>query len=336
MSTQKKPEKKMLPMKDIQVLGEFQSRANGINKERAAQIGDAYRRQDPIPPVTVYRIVEDGHAYNGMDILAEGFHRFEGRNAAGYKDIEANVFTGTYGEAMRHAAMSNKEHDTAGLPRTNKDKARAVLMFCRSFKDLPKKDWPANRTIAEIVKVSHQHVNNMDPFGRADDVPEGERGIIKDRSIEKNAARRKGKKSAVEVYDWKGLDEAYCYVARAIDIIAEQHGIDQKTDKHFKAAFEGLDMIGAAMKAWNKKFGHKPTDTAEDYERKAKEAKEAAKKDKGKKEDEEFEKEPKKKAAAKAKPTKKEKKVEEPEPVEPDLPADEAGDEFDLVDEGEK
>ncbi len=322
MSTTKKPEKKMVPMKDIQILGEFQSRANGINKERAAQIGDGYRRQDPIPPVSVWHIVEDGHAYNGLQILSEGFHRFDGRQSAGYKDIEANVYTGTYGEAMRHAAMSNKEHDTAGLPRTNKDKARAVLMYCRSFKDLPKKDWPANRAIAEIVKVSHQHVNNMDPFGRADDVPEGEKGIIKDRSIEKNAARRgKAGKSSVEVYDFKGIDEAFCYLARAFDIFAEQHGIDQKTDKLFKAGFEGLDLVGATIKGWAKKYGHKPTDTAEQYEAKAKDAKEAAKKDKGKKEDEEFDgkAKPAKTKPAKAKPAK---KTEEKPPVEPDIPGD--------------
>jgi hypothetical protein len=332
-ATKTKSEKKMMPMKDVQVLGAFQPRAKGIDKERAAQIGDAYRRQDPIPPVHIWHIVDEGSNYNGLDVLTGGFHRFEGRGAAGYKDIEAHVFTGTFAEAMRSAAMENIEHDKGGLPRTNKDKARAVLMVCQSYKDLPRTQWPSNRVLAELAKVTHQHVNNMDPFGRAEDLDEGEKYIIKDRSIEKNAARRQaGKKSMVEQYDAKGIDEAYCYLCRATDIYAEQHGVDVKTDKTFKAMFEGLDLYGDGIKKLFKLHKHSPNETAEQYEAKAKAAKEeAAKKPKA-------EKEPKKEAKEKPAKAKKGPKVKpltvgQPEPVEPGLPGD---DEFNLVDESEK
>jgi hypothetical protein len=68
------------------------------------------------PPVVVFF---DGKEY----WLADGFHRLFAREAAGFKNIEADVRPGGRRDALLHSVSANAQH---GHRRTNEDKRRAV------------------------------------------------------------------------------------------------------------------------------------------------------------------------------------------------------------------
>jgi hypothetical protein len=150
---------------EFHVMHDFQSRT-GLNKDRVAQIADAKRNKAKVPPVRVFEIDDPVHKMHGQKVLVGGFHRVAADVTVGNKTTEATVETGTWGDALRAAALENIEHDTAGLPRTNADKNRAVMVYAHSYKDVVQPKRPAYREMAKVLGVSHQHLNNMDPFGK--------------------------------------------------------------------------------------------------------------------------------------------------------------------------
>jgi len=100
------------------------------------------------PPVTVF---DDS---SGSYWLADGFHRIEASKLIGIASIECDVKAGGKTEALFFSCGSNATH---GLPRTNADKRRAVLML---LEDDRAAGW-STRQIAEVCRVSHTFVAKM-------------------------------------------------------------------------------------------------------------------------------------------------------------------------------
>jgi hypothetical protein len=223
---------------EFHVMHDFQSRT-GLNKDRVAQIADAKRNKAKVPPVRVFEIDDPVHKMHGQKVLVGGFHRVAADVTVGNKTTEATVETGTWGDALRAAALENIEHDTAGLPRTNADKNRAVMVYAHSYKDVVQPKRPAYREMAKVLGVSHQHLNNMDPFGKGKDVPEAERGVIKDRSVDGNGKKKPKQLKKFEVFDFVEAERYAGWSVRAVDAICSARGIDPRS-KGPKEALDGL------------------------------------------------------------------------------------------------
>lgn len=100
------------------------------------------------PPVVAYH---DGDRY----WLSQGFHRCHAAEQAGFDTIAADVRQGTRQDALWDAAGSNREHDQAGLRRSNADKRRAVTMALEAKPKL------SDRAIADRVGVDGKTVASV-------------------------------------------------------------------------------------------------------------------------------------------------------------------------------
>lgn len=136
-----------LKIADIEVDLSIQPRAHGLSQEHAEDLAEAYRRDDEIPPIMVFRI---GKLFK----LAKGFHRIEGAKRAGKKELACQVEDGTDTDCALAALCSNQSH---GLKRTNEDKRRCVEEM---LKLVP--DW-SDRRIADEAGVGHPLVASLRP-----------------------------------------------------------------------------------------------------------------------------------------------------------------------------
>jgi hypothetical protein len=100
------------------------------------------------PPVTVF---DDG---DGSYWLADGFHRVEACKLVGIDAIVCEVKAGGKTEALIFSCGSNAQH---GLPRTNADKRRAVLLLLNDDRFA---GW-STRQLAEACRVSHTFVSKI-------------------------------------------------------------------------------------------------------------------------------------------------------------------------------
>ena len=95
-----------------------------MNATTVQDYADALTNGAEFPPVVVF--------HDGADYwLADGFHRLLAHEKAGLVDILADVRQGTKRDALLFAIGANASH---GLPRTNKDKRRAVEFLLRDEK----------------------------------------------------------------------------------------------------------------------------------------------------------------------------------------------------------
>lgn len=146
-----------------------------VDEARAEQFAAAMKAGDVFPPVKVVRVAPDEKNKKERLFLFDGLHTHRGAEIARIGEIKCVVWDGTPAQALAAAAtVANREHEKNGKPLSNKDKNHSVMMAAKAFEksDIPKKDWPSNRELAEVVGVSHQMVNNLDPFKRAK--PRGE------------------------------------------------------------------------------------------------------------------------------------------------------------------
>ena len=100
-----------------------------------------------LPPVVLYH---DGEWY----WLADGWHRREAARRLQRVSIDAEVHSGTKRDAMLYAAGANATH---GLPRSNEDKRRAVIML---LTDDEWRQW-SDHEIARACKVSQPFVSKL-------------------------------------------------------------------------------------------------------------------------------------------------------------------------------
>lgn len=141
-----------VPVNSIRVDSGAQLR-KGLNWSTVAEYAERMLAGDRFPPVDVFF---DGENY----WLASGFHRVQARKTANQvpsgfdPDILANIHEGTQRDAILFSAGENATH---GLPRTNEDKRRAVLLF---LEDPEWSTWGDNE-IARRCLVSQPFVSKL-------------------------------------------------------------------------------------------------------------------------------------------------------------------------------
>ena len=86
--------------------------------------------------------------------LGDGFHRVLAARQAGLSEFSADVRPGTQRDALLCSISSNSDH---GLPRTNADKRKAVLLL---LADAEWSQW-SDREIARRCQVSQRLVSNL-------------------------------------------------------------------------------------------------------------------------------------------------------------------------------
>jgi hypothetical protein len=116
-----------------------------LSRATIKQYCDAMNAGAEFPRVVVYH---DGDRY----LLTQGWHRCAAAELGGWESIDVWVCQGGRKKAMWDAAGSNREHDTAGMRRTNADKRRAVRLALEAKPKL------SNRRIANRVGVSDKTV----------------------------------------------------------------------------------------------------------------------------------------------------------------------------------
>src|SRR4051812_19507314 len=116
--------------------------------------------ENKIPPVVVFY---DGENY----ILADGFHRVAAARQIGWKDIPAEVRSGTQADALKCALSANREKC---LPRSHKDKRRSVALAVAQWPDL------SIREIARLCAVSDPFVATWRRKGGAMELESAEAG----------------------------------------------------------------------------------------------------------------------------------------------------------------
>lgn len=111
-----------------------------LDQEKIKEYAQAWKDKAAFPPIVVYF---DGQTY----WLAGGFHRVHGAMLARVEEVPADIRSGTWRDAILYAVGTNATH---GLPRSNADKRRAVMML---LEDEEWSQW-SNRAIARQCAVS--------------------------------------------------------------------------------------------------------------------------------------------------------------------------------------
>lgn len=135
---------------DIQVSnivtdGGTQSRVQ-LSEQAVASYAELMTEGTELPPIVVFH---DGSTY----WLADGFHRVMAAARAGIEWLKADVRKGTKRDAILHSVGANSTH---GIPRTNQDKKRSVMML------LEDPEWTlwSNKQIARACAVNPATVDN--------------------------------------------------------------------------------------------------------------------------------------------------------------------------------
>lgn len=118
-----------------------------MNQDAIDNYKESLERGEVLPDVVVF---SDGET----NWLSEGFHRFEAYKSAGKTIIGVELHEGGYDAAWEHALGANYAN---GLPRTNKDKEKAVKRAIEKWPTL------SNVMIAEKCRVSEFMVRNHRP-----------------------------------------------------------------------------------------------------------------------------------------------------------------------------
>lgn len=139
--------KKNITVAKIRMDGGTQPRRNIDDDFVAARVSDL-EAGDKFPPVIVFN---DGTDY----WLADGFHRVLAHRTAEKRMVPAEVHKGTQRDAVLYSCGANADQNS--LPRTSKDKRRAVMVMLRD--DLWSK-W-SDRKIAKACAVTHPMVATL-------------------------------------------------------------------------------------------------------------------------------------------------------------------------------
>lgn len=123
-------EKIKIPMRLVQSMPQYQSRANqALNAEAVDEYAERYKAGEPMGPIQVC-----GQRHIGLFVV-DGHHRFAAMKKAGFgptTEIEVEVLDSRCDPAVVrwNAAGSNTSH---GIRRTRADKRKAVEMVLRDF-----------------------------------------------------------------------------------------------------------------------------------------------------------------------------------------------------------
>lgn len=135
-----------MSLDEIRIDGGTQMRVN-MSEETVADYADKIREGIKFPPIIVF--------YDGdNNWLSDGFHRYFAHQAAGQKEINITLKTGTRRDAVRYALRANATH---GLRRTVADKRKSV----QTMLDDPEWSQWSDRAIAKECDVTHPFVAKM-------------------------------------------------------------------------------------------------------------------------------------------------------------------------------
>jgi hypothetical protein len=135
-------------LRHIRLDGGTQARAH-VDQAVIDEYAEAMAAGASFPAVVVFEDHISQHLW-----LGDGFHRVAAAEAAGKKNIKAEIREGGLREARLFAIGANAAH---GLRRSNSDKRMAVSLLL----DDPEWGGWSNREIARVAGVSDQFVNNM-------------------------------------------------------------------------------------------------------------------------------------------------------------------------------
>lgn len=130
-----------------------------LDEQTVNDYAEAMRGRAKFPPVIVFKDSLKRKLY-----LADGFHRVEAAQRAGFKAVKADVKAGVFADALKYALGANANH---GLRRSNADKRRALEMAWENRRDL----WPrtdnADPSASILSEVCGVHINTVNEFLRS-------------------------------------------------------------------------------------------------------------------------------------------------------------------------
>lgn len=170
-----KPKNETLPTKDVLVFKTLQARKDCdegqvVDVDRATGFAEKMKAGVKFPRIKCMEVSDaPGHKDEPVVVCWDGMHTHAGCELAKIETIDCAVWVGTWAMALSAAAtVANREHDDKGKVLSTKEKVASVAILAKAFRDgKPKSEWPSNRALATLIGVSHQHVNNMDPFDRS-------------------------------------------------------------------------------------------------------------------------------------------------------------------------
>ena len=116
-----------------------------ISEFIVAEYAEALAEGARFPPVVVFRA-------DGVDVLADGFHRVRAYQQAGRDEIEADVYLGGPAEALWFALGANRAH---GQRLNEGDKRRAIELAYKAWPDV------SQRLIATHVGCNQRYVGTV-------------------------------------------------------------------------------------------------------------------------------------------------------------------------------
>lgn len=136
----------LLEIAKIKATPEAQPRVS-LHYPTVEEYAEALRGDAEFPPLIVF--------FDGTDHwLADGFHRLEAYKQCGYVEVPVDFRKGSKRDAILFSVGANARH---GLPRTNEDKRRAVMVLLND----PEWGKKSDRWIAEQAAVSNKLVSVM-------------------------------------------------------------------------------------------------------------------------------------------------------------------------------
>lgn len=119
---------------------------HSVRPEAVDEYAERYIAKQPMPPVVLF--TTDSHTY----FIGDGLHRLSALIKIEGRECVADVRTGGYEEALRHALVANERH---GVRRSNEDKRMCVAAALRQ--------WPnqSNNAIAIACMVHDRLVQSV-------------------------------------------------------------------------------------------------------------------------------------------------------------------------------
>lgn len=203
--------------------------------EHIEDMREAIRRKEKLPRIRVMQVEGAGH------FLTDGHHTLEAHKLEEKTLIEAEVFTGTWEDALEAAATANQKH--LGLKRTHATKEWATKLAL-----LVHADWTDSR-LAKLVGVSDKTVAKMRPLVKGADAPThrvsatGKMVPAAIKSPRVKLGETNGKvetPNAEKLFDWKQFDAHFGWLIRAVPALVSMNGDKaggKKADLTLKAFF---------------------------------------------------------------------------------------------------
>jgi hypothetical protein len=115
-----------------------------IREDVVDQYAESYRQKQPMPPIVVFADPKAKKYY-----LADGAHRCAAVALLGRKALEADVYEGSYADALQYALRANNTH---GVQRSPADKRKCITAAIKQWPEEP------NLSIAKRCDVDDKTV----------------------------------------------------------------------------------------------------------------------------------------------------------------------------------